>query len=72
VNSEMHLETEIELTQKMHLEAMIDRVSRCTLRQKPRESGDALAGYDRSRLEEYLQAVDLEGGVTTAETLFIG
>jgi len=29
---EMHLEAEIELTQKMHLEAVIDRVWRSTLR----------------------------------------
>jgi len=36
------------------------------------ELGDALAGYDRARLEEYLESVDLEGGATAAETLFIG
>jgi len=36
------------------------------------EFGDALTGYDRSRLEEYLEAVDLEGSATAAETLFIG
>jgi len=34
--------------------------------------GDALAGYDRARLEEYLEVVDLEGGAMAAETLFIG
>jgi len=34
--------------------------------------GDALAGYDRARLEKYLEAVDVEGGGTAAETLFIG
>jgi hypothetical protein len=39
--------------------------------------GDALGGHDRSRLEEYieevdLEAVDLEGGAMAAETLFIG
>jgi len=33
------------------------------------EVGDALAGSDRARLEEYFEAVDLEGGVTAAETL---
>jgi len=38
----------------------------------PSEFGDALADYDRARLEEYLEAVDLEGGATAAETLFIG
>jgi len=72
MNSEMHLEAEIEWTQKMHLEAVIDRVWRCTLRLWPSEFGDALAGYDRARLEEYLEAVDLEGGTTAAEILFIG
>jgi len=33
------------------------------------EFGDELAGYDRAILEEYLEAVDLGGGVTAAETL---
>jgi len=33
------------------------------------EFGDALAGYDRARLEEYFEAVDLEGGAMAAETL---
>ena len=37
----------------------------------PREFGDALAGYDRARLEEHLEAVDSEGGATAAETLLI-
>ena len=69
---EMLLGAEIEWTQKMHLEAMINRVWRCTLRLWPSEFGDALAGYDWARLEEYLEAVDLEGGATAAETLFIG
>ena len=41
------------------------------------EVGDALGGYDQSRLEQYLKVVDLEavdreGGATAAETLFIG
>jgi len=41
------------------------------------EFGDALAQYDRARLEEYMEAVNLEvvvqeGGATGAETLFIG
>jgi len=40
-------------------------------------SGMHFRGYDRARLEEYLEAVDLEavvreGGETGAETLFIG
>jgi hypothetical protein len=38
---------------------------------------DALGGHDRSRLDEYLEVVDLEavdweGCVLAAETLFIG
>jgi len=72
MNSEMHLEAEIEWTQKMHLEAVIDRVWRWTLTLWPSEFGDALAGYDRARLEEYLEAVNLEGGAMAAETPFIG
>jgi len=36
------------------------------------EFGDGLAGYNQARLEEYLEAVDVEGGPTAAETLFIG
>ena len=36
------------------------------------EFGDALAGSDRARLEEYLDAVELVGGAMAAETLFIG
>jgi len=30
------------------------------------EFGDELAGYDRARLEEYSEAVDLEGGTMAA------
>jgi hypothetical protein len=42
-----------------------------------RESGYALAGYDRVRLEVNLEAVNLEavvreGGETGGETVFIG
>jgi hypothetical protein len=37
-----------------------------------REITDAFAGYDGVILEEYLEAVDLEGGVTAADTVFIG
>jgi len=36
------------------------------------ESRDGLAGYDRVKLEKSLEAVDLKGGTTAAETLFIG
>jgi len=50
----------------MHLEAVIGRVRRY-----------ALGGHDRARLEEYLQAdnleaVVLEGGATGAGNLSIG
>jgi len=45
---------------EMHSEAVTERVWRCTCR------------LDRVRLEEYLEAVDLEGGATAAETVFIG
>jgi len=56
----------------MHLDTEIESTQRCTWRPGSSEFGDALAGYDRARLEEYLEAVDLEGGATAAETLFIG
>jgi len=41
------------------------------------EFGDALGGHDRARLEEYLEAINLEAvvrerGKTGAQTLFIG
>ena len=60
---------------EMHLEAVIERVWRCTLRPwswtqrstgRPllSEFGDALAGYDRAGLEKYLEAVALEGCAT--------
>jgi len=46
---------------EMHLEAVIERVWRCTGRPWSSEFGDALvAGYDRARLEEYLEVVNLE------------
>jgi len=54
---EMQLETEIEWTQ------------RCTWSPWLSKIGDALAGYDRAWLEKYLEAVNLEGGTTAAETL---
>jgi hypothetical protein len=69
----------------MHWKAVIERVWGCnwrlslselrdTLQSRDRASfGDALvAGYDRARLEEYLEAVDLEGGAPAVETQFIG
>jgi len=55
-----------------HLQAVIERIWRYTCRLCWSEFGDALAGYDRARLEEYLEAVDLEGRAMAAETLFIG
>jgi hypothetical protein len=41
------------------------------------EFGDALGGHDRARLEEYMEAVNLEevvreGSATGAETPFVG
>jgi hypothetical protein len=69
---------------EMHWEAVIERVWRCTWMLRSSELsdalcgcdranfGDALAGYDRARLVEYLEAVDLEGGAMAADTLFIG
>jgi len=45
---------------EMHLEAVIERVWRCTWKPKLRVLGDILGGHDRSRLEEYFEAVDLE------------
>jgi len=59
-------------TLELHLEAVSKRVWRYTWRPWSSEFGDALAGYDRARLEEYLEAADLEGGAKAAETLFIG
>jgi len=56
----------------MHLEAVIERVWRCNCRLRLSELRDALGGRDRASLEEYLEALDLEGGATAAETLFIG
>jgi hypothetical protein len=56
----------------MHLEAVTDRVWRGTGRPRSSELRDALVGYDRARLEEYLEAVNFEEGATAAETLFIG
>jgi hypothetical protein len=57
--------------------AVIERYWRCTWRPGLCEFGDAVGGHDRSRWEEYLEVVDLEavdqeGGVTAAETIFIG
>jgi len=56
----------------MELETEIESTQRCTGRPRLSEIGDVLAGYDRAKLEEYLEAVNLEGGVMAAETLFIG
>ena len=56
----------------MQLEAVIERVWTCTWRPRSCELGDALRGCDHASLEEYMEGVDLEGGATAAETLFIG
>jgi hypothetical protein len=55
----------------MHLEAGIERVWRCNWRPRLSELRDALGGHYEAGLEEYLEPVDLEGGPTVAETLFI-
>jgi hypothetical protein len=60
------------LNSEMHLEAGIEQVWRCNWRLRLSVLRDALGGRDRASLEEYLEAVDLEGGATAAETLFIG
>jgi len=44
----------------MHSEAWIKRVWICTWRPRSSELRDALGGHDRTRLEEYLEVVDLE------------
>ena len=53
----------------MLFEAVIERGWRCNWRPRLSELRDELGGYDRARLEENLEAVDLEGGATAAETL---
>jgi len=55
----------------MYLKVVIERVERSTWRLWSSEFGDAVEGYDWARLEEYLEAVDLEGGTMAADTLFI-
>jgi len=57
---------------EMHFEAKIERVWRCTWRPRSSELRDALSGYDRARLEEDLEAVDLEGGATAAGLSILG
>jgi hypothetical protein len=85
--SEMHLEAMIKRVlrftwrprschSEMHLEVVIEQLWRCTWRLGSSEVGDALGGHYRSRLEEYLQVVDVEavvwvGGATAAVGLFI-
>jgi len=56
----------------MHLEAVIERVSRYIWSPRSSELRNALRRYDQARLKKYLEAVDLEGGLMAAETLFIG
>jgi hypothetical protein len=60
------------VNREVHLEAAINRVSRCTGRPSSSKIQDALAGYDRARLVEYLEAADLEACIMAADTLFIG
>jgi len=60
------------LSSEMHWEAVIERAWRCNCRPRWSELRDALGGHDRASLEEYLEAVDLEGGATAAEIVSIG
>ena len=62
---------------EMHFEAVIDGVWRCTGRPRWSQLRDALGGYDRARLEEYLEVIDLEavnrkGGTPQTEAIFRG
>jgi len=57
---------------RVNLQAVIKRVWRYTSRPWSSEFGHGFARYDRWGLEEYLEAVDLEGGAMATETLFIG
>ena len=71
----------------MYLEAVIERVERCTWKPRSSELRDALGGRDLASSEMQLEtmidrdwwrevvdleAVDREGGATAAETPFIG
>jgi len=56
----------------MHWEIVIERVWRFTLRPRSSELRDAQSGYDPVRLEEYLEAVDLEGDATAAGMSILG
>ena len=60
------------MNSEMHFEAVIERVWRCNWRPRSSELRAALGGYDRARLEEYLEAVDLEGGATAAGLSILG
>jgi hypothetical protein len=57
---------------EMHFEAVIERCWRCNWRPRSSELRAALGGYDRAILEEYLESVDLEGGVTAAGLSILG
>jgi hypothetical protein len=61
---------------RVNLDAVLERVYTYTWRLSSSEFRDALGGYDPARVEEYMEAVNLEvvvweGGTTGAETLFI-
>jgi hypothetical protein len=45
---------------EMQLEAVIKRLWRCTWSPGSSDFGDAPGGHDRARLEEYLEAVNVE------------
>jgi len=52
----MHFEAVI-VNSEMHLEAVIERVWRCTWRLRSSELRDVLGGRDRASLEMHLEAV---------------
>jgi len=53
---EMHFQVVI-VNSEMHLEAVIERVWRCTWRLRSSELRDALGGRDRASLEMHLEAM---------------
>jgi len=55
----------------IYLEAQTEWTPRCTLKRWTSQFEEALAGSDRARLEESLKVVNLEGGATAADILFI-
>ena len=57
VNSGIHSGAVIEQVSRCSLEAVIERVWRCTWRPRSSKFGDAIGGHDRVTLEMHLEAV---------------